>query len=40
VRDVVEQRIALLHQLKRLRTREGQPDDTHEAFPKLGCSIS
>ena len=35
-RYVVEQTIALLHQLRRLRTRFDKRDDIHEAFLNIG----
>jgi transposase len=38
-RYVVEQTIALLHQLRRLRTRFEKRADIHEAFMSLGCSV-
>jgi transposase len=38
-RWVVEQTLALLHQLRRLRTRFDKRDDIHEAFMSLGCSV-
>jgi transposase len=36
-RHVVEQTLALFHQMRRLRTRYDRRDDVHEAFMKLGC---
>ena len=36
-RYVVEQAVALLHQMRRLRTRFERRDDVHEALLKLGC---
>jgi transposase len=36
-RYVVEQTIALLHQMRRLRTRFERRDDIHLALMKLGC---
>ena len=36
-RYVVEQAVALLHQMRRLRTRFERRDDVHEALMKLGC---
>jgi transposase len=38
-RYVVEQTLALLHQLRRLRVRYDRRDDIHEAFLSLGCSV-
>ena len=37
LRYVVEQTLALLHQMRRLRTRYERRDDVHEALMKLGC---
>ena len=37
LRYVVEQTIALFHQMRRLRVRYDRRDDVHEAFMKLGC---
>ena len=35
----VEQTIALMHQFKRLRTRDDRDDEIHEAFMTLACAI-
>ena len=37
LRYVVEQTIALFHQMRRLRVRYDKRDDVHEAFMRLGC---
>lgn len=35
----VEQTLALMHQFKRLRTRDDRDDKVHEAFMSIACAI-
>jgi len=35
----VEQTLALMHQFKRLRTRDDRDDEIHEAFMTIACAI-
>lgn len=39
LRYVAEQTLALLHQMRRLRTRFEKRDDIHEALMSLGCAV-